>query len=295
MVRTKSRPRRSSPASSTLAVRRRPARSGTICARNGAWVPVRPSMRNCRTTRPSSSACTATLLAARPCASSTRSNLAFNIHGGPGGCSVLLGVGGRGGVCRPRRGARSSTAPPRLTVIGPAAGRLSVPCAVVRPSSSRSRWNTESRPPLNSALARTFRASPSSCTASMLVIRSWSSSTCADAFANASRGLRHSSGSTNSSVPVRSAVTAASPCPLRRSVSAACTCIGPLSSDVASSPIAASCRASGCADIVTLCVTWVGGPARKSIAASSFAGIDASTARPFSFIPSEFALRSNAP
>ena len=185
----------------------------------------------------------------------------------------------------PRRGARSSVAPLTFATIGPPSGRVSVPCADVRPSTSRSMVNSDSRPALKSPRPRRTTPSPSSWTASMPVSRSWSSSTRADALAAASRGLRHSSAATASSAPVRSAVTARSPWPLRRSFSTNCSCAGPFISDVASRPTAASCRASGWAATVMLCTTCVAGPARKSIATSSFAGMEASCARPPSFMP----------
>ncbi len=253
-------------------------------------------MRNCRTTRPSFWACSTTPLATLSFAISTRSNVASSRHGGPAGGS---GFGPRGVawgvVLRLSRGARSSVAPLTAIAIAPSAGSVSVPCATVRPSTSRSMRNTDSRVPANSARPRSARPSPSTWIASIAVSRSRSSSSRAVALAATSRGLRHSSAPTDSSAPPRSAVTATSPWPLRRSVSTACTCAAPLMIAVASRPAAASCRASGAPVTVTLCTTWLGGPERKSIVASSFVGIDASSARPPIFMPSLVAVRSSTP
>ena len=186
----------------------------------------------------------------RPCAISTRSNLASSVQGGPGGGSALLRLAGCGGVVRrrdaaPDRASRRS----RFATIGPAwSAGSACPARPSAPAPAGPCGTATAVPPLKSARPRSDHALAVELdrvdAGQPVMVQQHARRRLRRRIARlAPFERRHGT----VPPPVRSAVTARSPWPLRRSVSTACSCAGPLITDVASSPAAASCRASGCA------------------------------------------------
>ena len=246
-----------------------------ICSANGPWSRVAPSTRRRRNTLPSFSARTVTRREHKAMRHQDAIEMRVERPGRPGRRFRLRAVARRV-AGRASRADRSSIGPLTRTAMGPrAARREAAPTPAPRcgqasggpagpPKCGRRRTAALPRSGNPSPLASipSMPSSRSCCSRSLRRrVRAALPAACASPAA-----LRSASRRSGRHRPTR--------CRCRRvaRVSTACRSTGPASKSVASSPAAASCLASGRPVTVTRCSTCVGGPARKSIAASSAGG-----------------------